>query len=56
VAECRNLAEALGTDERLAAIKSLRVWATRPEGIGNTWINWYVALLKAHIREQAAAK
>jgi hypothetical protein len=56
LAECRNLAEALDTDERLAAIKSLRVWATRPEGIGNTWINWYVALLKAHIRDQAVAK
>ena len=56
VAECRNLAEALDTDKRLDAIKSLRVWATRPEGIGNTWINWYVALLKTHIREQAVAK
>ena len=56
VAECRHIAEALDTDERLAAIKSLRAWATRPEGIGNTWINWYIALLKAHIREQAEAR
>ena len=53
VAERHGLAEALDTDARLAAIKSLRAWATRPEGIGNTWINWYVALLKAHIREEA---
>ena len=56
VVECRNLAEALAIDERLAAIKSLRAWATRSEGIGNTWINWYVALLKAHIQERAVAK
>jgi hypothetical protein len=52
VAECNDLAEALDTDARLAAIKSLRAWATRPEGIGNTWINWYVALLKAHLSEK----
>ena len=51
VAECHALAEALDTDARLAAIKSLRAWATRPDGIGNTWINWYVALLKTHISE-----
>jgi hypothetical protein len=53
VAQCHDLAEALDTDARLAAIKSLRVWATRPEGIGNTWINWYVALLKAQISEKS---
>jgi len=52
VAERHGLAEALDTDARLAAIKSLRAWATRPDGIGNTWINWYVALLKAHISER----
>jgi len=52
VAQSHDLAEALDTDARLAAIKSLRVWATRHEGIGNTWINWYVALLKAHISEK----
>jgi hypothetical protein len=52
MAECHGLAESLDTDARLAAIKSLRAWATRPEGIGNTWINWYVALLKAHISEK----
>jgi hypothetical protein len=56
VVECHNLAEALDADERLAAIKSLRAWATRPEGIGNTWINWYVALLKAHIRDRTEAQ
>ena len=53
VAECHDLAEALDTDARLAAIKSLRAWAMRPNGIGNTWINWYVALLKAHISEKS---
>jgi len=53
VAECHDLAEALDTDARLAAIKSLRAWAMRPDGIGNTWINWYVALLKAHISEKS---
>ncbi len=52
VAECHELAEALDTDARLAAIKSLRAWAMHPEGIGNTWINWYVALLKAHLSEK----
>jgi len=52
VAECQGLAEALDTDARMAAIKSLRAWATRPEGIGNTWINWYVLLLKAQISEK----
>jgi hypothetical protein len=52
VAQCHDLAAALDTDARLAAIKSLRAWATRPEGIGNTWINWYVALLNAHISEK----
>jgi hypothetical protein len=52
VAECHELAEALETDARLAAIKSLRAWAMRPEGIGNTWINWYVSLLKAHLSEK----
>ena len=56
VVECRNLADALDADGRLAAIKSLRAWATRPEGIGNTWINWYVALLKAHIRDRTEAQ
>jgi hypothetical protein len=55
VAECHHLAEALDTDARLAAIKSLRAWATRPAGIGNTWINWYVKLLKAHLSEEKAA-
>jgi hypothetical protein len=56
VAECHDLAEALDTDARLAAIKSLRAWAMRPDGIGNTWINWYVALLKAHIGKESAGK
>ena len=52
VAQCHDVAEALDTDARLAAIKSLRAWATRPEGIGNTWINWYVALLRTHIEKR----
>jgi len=54
VAECRELADALATDDRLAAIRSLRAWAARPAGIGNIWINWYVTLLKAHLEENAA--
>src|SRR5215470_16749515 len=45
VAECHELADALEVDDRLAAIRSLRAWAARPDGIGNTWINWYVMLL-----------
>jgi len=53
VAECRELADALEMDNRLAAIRSLRAWAARPDGIGNTWINWYVALLKAHLQGRA---
>ena len=52
---CRELADALEIDVRLAAIKSLRAWAAQPDGIGNTWINWYVTLLKAHIEHEAAA-
>jgi hypothetical protein len=48
-----ELADALETDVRLAAIPSLRAWAAQPDGIGNTWINWYVTLLKAHIEESA---
>jgi hypothetical protein len=56
VAECRELADALKVDDRLAAIKSLRAWAARPNGIGNTWINWYVTLLKAHVQERAASR
>jgi hypothetical protein len=53
VAECHELADALEVDDRLAAIRSLRAWAARPDGIGNTWINWYVMLLKAHIEKGA---
>jgi len=56
VAECRELADALEVDSRLAAIKSLRAWAARPNGIGNTWINWYVTLLNAHVQERAAGR
>lgn len=54
VAECHELADALEMDDRFAAIRSLRAWAARPAGIGNTWINWYVTLLKAHLEESAA--
>jgi hypothetical protein len=54
VEHCRELADALETDVRLAAIATLRAWAAQPDGIGNTWINWYVALLKAHIEHKAA--
>lgn len=45
----RDQADALERDPRLAAIPSLRAWAAGPDGIGNTWINLYVALLDAHI-------
>lgn len=56
IAECQELADALEMDARLAAIKSLRAWAARPDGIGNTWINWYLTLLKAHIQDRAASR
>jgi len=56
VAERRELAGALKADDRLAAIKSLRAWAARPDGIGNTWINWYVTLLKSHAQETAVSQ
>jgi hypothetical protein len=56
VAECHELADALEMDGRLAAIRSLRAWAARPDGIGNTWINWYVVLLEAHLRESASGQ
>lgn len=54
VADCRELADALEIDARLAAVKSLRAWAAMPDGIGNTWINWYVMLLKAHVEQRKA--
>src|SRR5690349_19104267 len=54
VEHCRELSDALMTDVRLAAIPSLRAWAAQPDGIGNTWINWYVTLLKAHMEENIA--
>src|SRR5262249_36287257 len=54
VEHCRELSDALATDARLAAVPSLRAWAAQPDGIGNTWINWYVTLLKAHIQENIA--
>jgi len=54
VEHCRELADALETDARLAAIGALRAWAAQPDGIGNTWINWYVTLLEAHIAQNAA--
>ena len=54
VEHCREFADALETDVRLAAIGALRAWAAQPDGIGNTWINWYVRLLKAHIAHEAA--
>lgn len=44
---------ALETDVRLAAIPALRAWAAGPDGIGNTWVNWYVTLLYAHIEQEA---
>jgi hypothetical protein len=53
VEHCRELADALETDMRLAAIGTLRAWAAQPDGIGNTWINWYVKLLDAHIAQKA---
>ncbi len=52
VEHCRELADALETDVRLAAINPLRAWAAQPDGIGNTWVNWYVTLLKAHVAAQ----
>jgi hypothetical protein len=48
----RELADALDNDMRLAAIGSLRAWAAQPGGCGNTWLNWYVTLLKAHIEHE----
>jgi hypothetical protein len=34
---------------RLAAVPALRAWAAMPDGVGNTWVNFYVALLEKHI-------
>jgi hypothetical protein len=56
IAECCELADALAMDDRLAAVRSLRAWATRPAGIGNSWINWYVTLLQAHLEESEASE
>jgi hypothetical protein len=33
----------------LAAVPALRAWAAMPGGVGNTWVNFYVALLEKHI-------
>ena len=54
VEHCRALSNSLTTDVRLAAVPSLRAWAAQPDGIGNTWINWYVTLLRAHIEQSTA--
>src|SRR5262245_18048672 len=54
VEHCRELADALETDLRLAAIGPLRAWSAQPDGIGNTWINWYVTLLMAHVGQHQA--
>jgi len=54
VEHCREFSDALATDVRLAAVPSLRAWAAQPDGIGNTWINWYVTLLRAHVEENVA--
>jgi len=53
VEHCRERADALETDARLAAIGALRAWAAQPDGTGNTWINWYVTLLEAHVAQKA---
>lgn len=45
-------ADALEQDPRLAAIPSLRAWAAQPDGIGQTYINWYVVLLQAWIENE----
>jgi hypothetical protein len=46
-----TMAAALERDPsgRLAAVPALRAWAAMPGGVGNTWVNWYVALLEKHI-------
>jgi hypothetical protein len=47
----RTMAAALERDPsgRLAAVPALRAWAAMPGGAGNTWVNFYVALLEKHI-------
>jgi hypothetical protein len=50
------MADALERDPtgRLAAVPSLRAWAARPDGIGQTWISWYVVYVNAWIDAQKA--
>ena len=45
------MADALERDPsgRLAAIPSLRAWAERPGGMGNTWINWWSNLYREYL-------
>ena len=49
-------ADALERDPtgKLAAVPALRAWAAQRDGIGNTWINWYVVLLNSYIDAQKA--
>lgn len=51
---CNDIADAIERDPsgRLAASPSLRAWAAGPDGIGNSWINFYIALLQAHIEHE----
>jgi hypothetical protein len=47
----RIMADALDRDlsGRLAAVPGLRAWASAPGGVGNTWLNWWVALYKTYL-------
>lgn len=31
-------------------VRSLRAWASKPKGIGQTWINWYVTYHREYLK------
>lgn len=56
-AQNQIMADALERDPtgRLAVVPSLRAWASRPDGIGNTWITWYQRHVALWIADQKAS-
>lgn len=51
IATNEAMASALERDPsgKLASVPALRAWAASPDGIGNTWINWYVLYYTAYL-------
>jgi hypothetical protein len=55
-AQHREIANGLALDMRLAALPTLTAWARggRAGDISPTWVEWYAALLRAHVEAAKA--